>query len=1450
MRSKLIIILTAAVMAISAVPDIVWADMNETGQAVNNSVSGYVSLTEGIQIAGADKTPRIHIDEEEYASVIRAAGDLSEDIKSVTGKTPVTSREHITSDAAVPGASGISMSETGMTVSLDFPISENSVCYVAAYDTDGTLKSVAEGASSHSDGYEDGYKPGLFTFNETLSKPAGGEIKAFVWDNMKPVTDTLGILKAKTVDLSGMDIVIGTLGESETIDALALNGDIAVDDIKDKWEAFTIQEVDNTVVIAGSDKRGTIYGIYDVCEKIGVSPWTYWADVVPEAAEELYVNLPREGYTEGEPSVKYRGIFLNDEYNFNKWSNSDGISANVNVEKYEKVFELMLRLKLNYLWPAMHNYSTAFHNVDGAAEKADEYGIVMGASHCEPLLRNNLGELDAFQDEWEAAHPDKTLYKPIKNESGKSVAWMWTDHDNDGNAVDNKEFLEDYWRACIQEIGGYENVYTLGMRGVHDGSFNTNMSDYGQALMEIIDAQRKILKEEIADKQGIELSDIPQVYIPYKDVLSYYNAGAAGNGALKVPEDVTIMWTDDNYGYVRQSANDAERQRSGGTGLYYHISYYGWPTSYLWLSSTQPGLIREELTKSYDMGSGKMWIVNVGDLKPAEKEIDYYARLARNIDKVRETDIDEIYAGNAKRDFNLSDADAKEYAEIMDEYYELANSKRPEFYRTEDVTNALNISVTSYGDEAKRYLDRYNNIVKRTEVLYEKLAENKKPSFFELVLYPIRSAKNIAEDSIEADRAVAYFGEGRGGTVNVYSEKATAAAEQINNDTSAYNTMLSGKWSNMVVINPAHFTSCDAKLTLDYNPPTVTELNRTAMGVSVNGSGFVEPDASQLTLSKYDSYNKYIDIYNTGYGSFDYEITLENAGDPIELSKNEGTVTGSDRVYLRLSENAEFDADYDVTIGITAKIGGDTIGTKEITVTLSNPAVPSDEKMYVEAGNTVSIEAEHYTNTVKNGDYKWKVEKDFGRSGDSLKIYPNFATPVSDSDVLSSSAYAEYDVYFTGSGTYNLTAYRMPTLNERANMKFAIGIDDAAPTVLQGTSTYSGSRTKTDKWANGVLGNIEKVKGTVNIPSAGKHTVRLYNIATGVVIDKIELIKGSTPYSYFGAPESYNTTYNNKIEAFPSYTDTTDNSGIRKLFEPDIPASKGSSLFSEDFEEYTISNNWKGTTTALSKETTENGSYLLYTSNGNTIGAWTPLAETTIDVADKKMIFEADVKFAPSGTAGNSQFAIGSSSPSFVSNNINYGINTSGNIFYIAYNEGKTLVVNNNAQYSFTPADYIGSWCHVTADINFAKKTFNITLTNNNDNSKTQTFSGIPFSDRTVNELNSMYLRAAKTTGTVGVDNIDISSSVEPLYAISISAVDRNDNTPINNAVITLKRASSEETVQPEESGEFAGKYLIADDEYTVSVTADGYTSVEDMALDIESVLESKRLIIPMTAEA
>ncbi len=1138
MFKKSISALIAASMTLSALPAVTLA---ATDSGENNSVSGYISLTDGVKLAGQGKTTKIYVDSTDEKSVIRAVGDLKDDLKTVTGANAEITNE-IKIEEAV-GSSGIVIGERNMTMTLDSPVPSDSGAYIGVYSSDGTLEGIAaadRGINSDNNGMVSG-----FEFDTVLERPLGGKIKGFVWNDMKPVTSVQGMYSPNEAVLDGVDIVVGTIGESKAVDTLIQNGDIDVSKIEGEWEAFTVQKVDDTIVIAGSDKRGTIYGIYDLCEKIGVSPWTFWADAEPVHADNLYANLPSDGYTEGASSVKYRGIFLNDEYNLNQWSKSmsSDKSTAMTHETYEKIFELLLRLKANYLWPAMHKYSPAFHSDDENARLADEYGIVMGSSHCEPLLRNNLGELDAFQSKWESEHTDKTLYKALKNESGNMVAYYWTDKDNNGNAVDNKEFLEDYWRESVKNNGSYENIYTLGMRGVHDGSFQTNM-DAATALNEIIETQRKILKEEIADKKGIALEDIPQVFIPYKDVLSYYN-----NGSLKIPDDVTIMWTNDNYGYMRQNANDAERARSGRTGVYYHISYYGYPTSYLWLTTTQPGLIREELTKSYESGADRIWLVNVGDLKPAEKEIEYYARLARNVEDMNGRAVADTYIQNAKRDFNMNDADAAEYAAIMDEFYELANSKRPEFMRTGD------FSVTAYGDEGQRYLDRYKAITERVEALYDKLPESKKASFYEMAVYPVRGAKNMATVYIQNDRAKLYNEQQRGSVVNAYAKQSEDAAEAIEKDLSEYNSLLDGKWNGIANINPSALQGCDAHISTYLNPPTVSALDYTQMGVAADTQIDINTEP-QITLSKYDTYSKFIDIFNKGYGSFDYRVSADK--EYIKLNKTAGTVYDSDRIYASLDVANAPEGVSEAVITVERFVGDTAAQSIDIKVNVSNIADIAQDKTYVEASGYVSIEAEHYSSLADKGEYEWRVEKDFGRSGDSLKIYPTLAADVSESMIASTSAYAEYNVYFENSGTYTLDVYRMPTLNERGSMKFAVGIDDANPKVLSGTNKYSGSSSKTDAWAKGVLCNSEKLSTTVNVPTAGLHTVRLYNVSAGAVIDKMVLTHGTNvPYSYFGAAESYNTSYNKVTAELPQASTTVaPKDNITKVFEPDVTVGK------------------------------------------------------------------------------------------------------------------------------------------------------------------------------------------------------------------------------------------------------------------------------------------------------
>ena len=1125
---KIIAAALTAAFVCSAAPCALADEAAETA-----AVSGYVSTESGdIKLVSADKTPVIHIDESDYDGVIRAAGDLVNDIEKVTDKKPTVKTDDITVPAP-PGGSGISETEDGMAVTFDSPIDADADCYIAAYNADsslaGVIKAVGEIAS---DNVNIGYK-----FDKKLAKPAGGRLKAFVWKEQEPLTGVLGMLVTRTADLSGADVVIGTLGKSDTIDALAESGKLDVSEIEGKWEAFTVQNVDDTVVIAGSDKRGTIYGIYDLSEKIGVSPWYFWADTVIGHADSLYVNLPEGGYTEGEPSVKYRGIFLNDEFNMSEWSKSMGdTGVNMNNATYEKIFELLLRLKANYLWPAMHTYSTAFNNTEHNAELADEYGIVMGSSHAEPILRNNLGELYNFQQEWTAAHPDKKLYINEKDDAGRQVAWMWTDKDGSGNAVDNKEFISDYWRARAKANKDYENTYTLGMRGVHDGKFNTNMNQT-TAMKEIIEAQTKILTEEVA-VGGKDISDVPQVFIPYKEILDLYNQGIKNS----IPDYVTLMWTDDNFGYIRQLPTEDEAKRSGGAGIYYHLSYHGRPTSYLWLGTTQPGLIREEMTKAYDMDAREIWVANVGDLKPAETEIEYFLDLARDIDTVRNDDIADRLSENAKRDFGFDDAKAAEYADIKLGYYELANSRRPE-HMVQGIW-----SLTEYGDEGQIVIDKYASLEKRAQALYDGLSEDKKPSLYELLLYPIKGAHSMAEKYVYADKAKYYADNGYGAAANKYAALSDAANDNIDAATAVYTSMLGGKWDKMM--NPRQtglVGSFGGPITGKLNNPTVSTVPYTTMTVVPEGG------RRSLSFSGVKPRAKFIDIINSGSGSFEWQAVSDV--DWIKFNKTSGTVADDDRIYAAV-DTAKVSGINQGNIIIERVVNDIAVETCIIPVTVNiTAAEQTDKAVYYGGDGVISIEAEHFTNSVKNGDYEWKIENDFGRSGDSVKAYPNRAAKVATPN-KENSAYLEYEVYFTSAGTFSVDLYRMPTINELsgATLRCRIGVDDETPVQFNGNTKTTDNSTGTDAWGKGVLMNANVISASIRISEPGMHTIRLYNEDAGVIVDKFVIWTDAKTTSYYGAPESYNTKYNSADAVMPEPTAPAEEQtgDITALFNPEF----------------------------------------------------------------------------------------------------------------------------------------------------------------------------------------------------------------------------------------------------------------------------------------------------------
>jgi hypothetical protein len=537
-------------------------------------------------------------------------------------------------------------------------------------------------------------------------------------------------------------IIVGTIGKSEIVGRLAAEGKLETNGISGAWESYVLQIVRNplpgvarALVIAGSDRRGTIYGIYQLSEMIGVSPWYWWADV-PVKREKL-LALHGDIFKQGPPAVKYRGIFLNDEdWCLRPWASKtfDPQTGNIGPKTYAKVFELLLRLHANFLWPAMHPGTTAFNSFPDDRELADEYGIVMGSSHCEQMLRNNISEWD-----------EKTF--------------------GDYNFVTNPDGVLKYWEQRIRENGKFENIYTLGMRGIHDSGMPGGGTEREKAsrLQTIVTDQRDILARNV----NTDVAAVPQIFCPYKEVLPLYRL------MTNLPDDITLVWPDDNYGYIRQFSNAQERQRRGGAGVYYHVSYWGVPCDYLWLCSTPPALIAEEMTKAYDYGADKAWILNVGDLKPAEFDMEFFLNLAWHPHSWNGTNTYDLFGKQIGRDFGTEYED--EITTIMAEYYRLNFQRKPEHvgFPSNDVFTA---------DEVKLRINDWQRLSARADVAKQKLSAESRDAFFELVEYPVKAAAAMNEKCLGGSQS---------------------AEDEIHRLTDYYNNQLAGgKWHLMMSDNP------------------------------------------------------------------------------------------------------------------------------------------------------------------------------------------------------------------------------------------------------------------------------------------------------------------------------------------------------------------------------------------------------------------------------------------------------------------------------------------------------------------------------------------------------------------------------------------------------------------------------------------------------------------------
>ncbi len=581
---------------------------------------------------------------------------------------------------------------------------------------------------------------------------------------------------ANSITAGTSPIIVGTVGQSALIDQLIASGKIDASEITGKWEAHSLQVVDNPVegveralVLFGSNGRGTAYAVFELSSLMGVSPYIWWADVAPKKMEAIYASGQS---VIGEPSVKYRGIFINDEdWGLTPWAakNLDSKYNNIGPNTYAKVMELLLRLRANTLWPAMHLCSEAFWANKDNLPVAKKYDIVLGSSHCEQMLRDN---------EWE--------WRRFEDQTGTYDNW---------NYVTNKAKIQRYWEERVAESKGFSAMYTLGMRGVHDWAISgyPTTEDKVRGLTEIISFQRSLIEKHIGDP-----TTVPQAFIPYKEVLEAYNAG------LQIPDDVTIIWVDDNHGYIRQMPKANEQARSGGNGVYYHLSYWGTPSDYLWLCSTSPTLISHQLTMGYENGIKDLWIINIGDIKPAEAELEFCMELAWDINRWAPEKAIEFNRYWAAKTFGEEYADA--IADIKNEYYRLANNGKPE--------HVYSVAYT-YDEKDQRIAD-YKAIVDKVDALAAQIPAELYDAFYQMIEYPVKGAYLMNVKTLRASQSIDLANVGQRELALQYAADARSAYRQIEILTKKYNTGISnGKWNGMMDFRPR-------QLSQFYMPATAT----------------------------------------------------------------------------------------------------------------------------------------------------------------------------------------------------------------------------------------------------------------------------------------------------------------------------------------------------------------------------------------------------------------------------------------------------------------------------------------------------------------------------------------------------------------------------------------------------------------------------------------------------
>jgi hypothetical protein len=976
----------------------------------------------------------------------------------------------------------------------------------------------------------------------TADYPGVVRVVGDVQSDIKSVTGVQPAVSHDQIPASTNVVVVGTIGKSPLIQGLVTSGKLNVSDIAGKWETTLETIVENpwpgvrrAFVIAGSDQRGTIYGAYDLSKEIGVSPWHYWDDVTPIHQDALYIMPGR--HSQGTPAVKYRGYFINDEAPaLSTWESNSfgpglapGHPGGFNHEFYAKVFEVALRLKANYIWPAVWGRAFALDDPANQAT-ASYYGIVMGTSHEAPMMCGieewNRFAVPAVRD------ANGTIITPGSDPYGGTGEWSF---------VHNAPAIEAYWTQCIQRMVDQkiEGVVTLGMRGNGDTALGDNA---GSALMtQIIDTERQI----IAKVTGKDVTTIPQVWTLYKEVEAYWNAG------LRPPDDVTVVFTDDNWGNIRELPDQKLLARAGGYGLYYHFDYVGGGRNYKWVDTANLPNTWEQLHAAYTYGDSRLWMANVGDMKNDEEPLQFFLDYAWNPNQWSLQQLPQWERHYAAENFGSPAAGA--IADVLSTYGHLQSIRKPELLNrqiTLDPTKNLSTdsSAVVYNDQATPFsindyqeLDRvtaqWQALDAKAEAIGRSLPASLQAAYYELVLYEVKATANLYAMRDAEFTNLLYASQGRAATNDLaVVAEARFADDQAMNDY-YNNTLAGGKWTGFQTQPhidygdvarygpdaPWQQPQIDNAAIADVLFPNVQRIQLPAtadMGVAIDGSDKWWPNApgsaALPTFSPFQTApSQYIDVFNRGSAAFSY--TIHPAQPWVIVTPSTGSVDKQVRATVRI----DWAKAPKGTTTVPITVSGPNGSTIVVQAVVQNPNVSASHLSgFVEASGYVSMQAADYTTAVNGKGVSWQTIPNIGRDGSGMEPVPVTAaiqTPGGSSPRL------EYRMNLFTTGPVTVWAYLSPRNDVLAHggLRYAVSIDKGAPQIVNiTTATGANDQTMNRQWERNTSNDVNLTSTTLTISTPGVHVLNFWMVDPTVVVQKLVVDTGGLEWSYLGPPES------------------------------------------------------------------------------------------------------------------------------------------------------------------------------------------------------------------------------------------------------------------------------------------------------------------------------------------